>query len=169
MKRFTWRDLEDRDAQTICSFVASAREAFHAFPKASWPLTSEQILHVAYGRDGCTVFLDLGQVAGYANFYEVSPGEFCTLGNLMVSPAHRRKGLARFVVQTMAHKAFGEFGAREIRAGCFNDNVPAMLLYHRMGFKPVEIRPRKGPQGEDIFVVMMSRDLGAGSVEDWGE
>lgn len=41
---------------------------------------------------------------GYANLYNLEPGEQCWLGNMIVSPEYRGQGGALFLIQSMNYK-----------------------------------------------------------------
>jgi len=47
-----------------------------------------------------------GEVAGFANFYRWETGGACTIGNVIVSPAVRGRGVGRYLVETMIEIAF---------------------------------------------------------------
>lgn len=151
----TTRLLEEKDAATICTFVQSQEELFFFFPKAQYPLTPDQLVDGAGEREMPTVALMGDQVVGYANFIEVRPSLFCTLGNLVVDPSRRRRGVAAFLVQTMQQIASEAHGARFLRASCFSHNTAAYQLYHKLGFKPIGMAHRTSPSGEPVLLVHM--------------
>ena len=90
-KMFTHRLLEDKDLETICTFPQSVEELFFMFPKATHPLTPEQLLDIAENRHDLTVVLVNGVVAGYANFIEVHEGSHCSV-MLITLPTSNRAG-----------------------------------------------------------------------------
>ena len=149
------RPFEQGDADAICSFPASAEELFFMFPKAVYPLTPEQLIRAAAERHNPTVALVDGRVAGYINLVEARPRHYCALGNLVVDPAVRRKGVAQFLVKVMVETAVAQYAARFVRASCFSHNKGACNLYHKLGFRPSDLAQRLSPEGEPVLLVHM--------------
>jgi GNAT superfamily N-acetyltransferase len=149
------RPLEDGDADVICRLVQSAEERFFFFPEAADPLTAQQLLDGARDRKTPTVALLDDQIVGYANFIKARPNLFCTLGNLVVSPSHRRSGVATFLVNAMVQMAIDIYAARFVRVACFSHNTAGYQLYHGMGFRPTDMVPRPAPGGEIVLLVNM--------------
>lgn len=154
------RPFADEDALAISQFARSAEELFYCFPKATFPLNPELLIGEANRRQCPTVALLGGAVAGYVHFQEVRQRRFCAIGNLMVDPAHRRKGLAAYLIEAMASKAGREFGVRFVRASCFSHNSAAYQLYHKLGFRPADMVLRRAPDGEMWLLVHLHRRTG---------
>ena len=150
---FTHRPLEEADAGVICTFPQSCEELFFAFPAAAFPLTPKTLLDAAQERFSPTVVLSDGEVAGYANFIKVKEKGFCAIGNLMVHPNHRRKGVATYLVNLMVRQATELYCARFIRAACFSHNQAAYQLYHKLGFRPGEMAQRVTSDGTPVLLV----------------
>lgn len=72
-----------------------------------------------------------GQVLGFANFYQWQHGDFCALGNMMVAPAARGLGVARYLIGVMENLAREQYKARLMKISCFNANAAGLLLYTR--------------------------------------
>lgn len=87
------RKATDKDFATVCRFPRSARELFYMYPQGDFPLTEEQLAAVSAQRSDPTVVLCDGKVTGYANFYDVAPGNYCAIGNAVVSPRLRGRGM----------------------------------------------------------------------------
>lgn len=160
----THRPFENRDADIICGFTQSAEELFFAFPKAHFPLSPDALIAAARQRFSPTVVLQDGAVVGYANFIKVKDRGFCTLGNLMVHPDHRRVGVATFLVKKMMHIAFDTHCARFIRVACFSHNQAAYQMYHRLGFKPGEMEQRVTSDSTPVLLVNLYLHRGKGCV-----
>lgn len=156
---FGHRPLDPADLPVLCGFPADAQELFFMFPRASWPLTPEQLERAAAERREPTVFLCGSEVAGYANFLAWAGGDFCEVGNLVVGPAWRRRGLASRIMEVMQDKAREVFAARRFKVSCFSLNTGAMLLYARLGFMPTGIEPRNGPDGVPYAIVKFEKQL----------
>ncbi|MBB2493390.1 GNAT family N-acetyltransferase [Aquipseudomonas ullengensis] len=129
------RPADEADLAEVVGFVRNADELFYAFPRAHWPLSREQLLSAYHERQGNTLALLDGRAAGFANFYQSQPGEFCALGNLMIAPWARGAGVAQYLIGVMERLAERDFQARELRASCFNHNSAGLLLYARQGYQ----------------------------------
>lgn len=159
---FTHRPLEERDADLICGFVQSAEELFFAFPKATFPLMPDALIAAARQRFDPTVVLEDEVVVGYANFIKVKEKGVCAIGNLMVHPDHRRKGVATYLVKVMMRKAFETYCARFVRVACFSHNQAAYQLYHRLGFRPADLEQRVTADGTPVLLVNLYLHRGKG-------
>lgn len=149
----THRPLSEEDAEIICAFPQSEEELFFAFPKATYPLTRDALLQAARQRFSPTVAIDEGEVVAYANFIKVKEKGFCAIGNLMVHPDHRRKGVATFLVRRMVREATEVYCARFVRTACFSHNQAAYQLYHKLGFRPGEMEQRLTADGTPVLLV----------------
>ncbi len=162
----THRPLETADANSICTFPQSEEELFFAFPKATFPLTPETLLEAAEQRLSPTVALDNGEVVAYANFIKVKEKGFCAIGNLMVHPDHRRKGVASYLVNVMVRQATEIYCARFVRTACFSHNQAAYQMYHKLGFRPGEMQQRLTADGTPVLLVNLYLHRGKVSCDD---
>ncbi|MBP2314035.1 GNAT family N-acetyltransferase [Azospirillum soli] len=155
------RPLTDADIPRICAFPRDAKELYFLFPRASWPLTPEQVRASLAERRDPTVVLSDGTVVGYANFATFEEGRSASLGNVSVDPSMRRAGVAKYLLHAMIDRAFGHHGLPELVLRCFNTNTPALLLYGKLGFVPVAIEERTAPWNERIalFTMRMGREV----------
>ena len=131
------------DLQTVVGFPQNADELFFCYPKAVWPLDVE---------------LD-GRIAGFANFYQWQHGEFCALGNLMVAPWARSRGVAQYLVSVMERIAREHYKVPLMKVSCFNANAGGLLLYSRMGYRAVGIVERRAPDGSRVALVQLEKPL----------
>lgn len=154
-----FRPVQASDIPTLCAFAQSADEAFFFFPKCTWPLTPEQLAAaIAQRSDSCVVVED-GQVLAFANFYQWEQGGTCSLGNVLVAPAARGRGVARYLVERMMDVARQRHQAREMKVSCFNHNTAGLLLYPKLGFVPFGIVERQDPDGRRVALVQMRQAL----------
>lgn len=158
----THRPLADADIPRICTFPRDAEELYFLFPKATWPLTPDQVRESLAVRRDPTVVLRGGVVVGYANFATFEEGKSASLGNVSVDPNLRGTGIAAYLVQVMAERAIVHHGLPELVLRCFNTNTPALLLYRKLGFVPFAIEERQTPRGQRValFTMRLTR-------EDW--
>lgn len=140
------------DLDEVVRFVRNADELFYAFPRAHWPFTREQLAAAFAERRGNTLALLDGRPAGFANFYQSLPGDYCALGNLMIAPWARDQGVARYLIGVMERLASRDFDARELKVSCFNDNAAGLLLYARLGYRLTGLVERQRGQARVALV-----------------
>ncbi|QBF25256.1 GNAT family N-acetyltransferase [Pseudomonas tructae] len=153
----THRPVQDQDIAAICCFPQGPDELFYMFPKAKYPLTPAQLSEAIDQRSGSTVIEGDGVLLAFANFYKAEQGGVCALGNVVVAPAARGHGVARYLVQSMIELARRQFEAREVQVSCFNSNTAGLLLYPQLGFEPFAIEERQGPGGIRVALVQMKQ------------
>ena len=151
----TFRPVDEQDIARICSFARTQEEQFFFFPAATWPLTHEQLRDSIARRSDSTVIERDGQVVGFANFYRWETGGCCSIGNVVVSPAGRGRGVGRYLIEQMIQLAFTRHQAAEVTVSCFNQNVAGLLLYPQLGFQPYAIEERKNKKGIRVALIHM--------------
>jgi predicted GNAT family acetyltransferase len=92
------RAVEPNDLDYICSFPQSAEELYFIFPKATYPLTREQLATAIANRQHSTVLLADDSVIGFANFYHWQPQGCCKIGNFIVKAEYRGQGAGSFLL-----------------------------------------------------------------------
>lgn len=155
----SFRPVQASDIPTVCTFAQSADEAFFFFPKCTWPLTAEQLAAAVAQRSDSSVVVEDDQVLAFANFYQWEQGGTCSLGNVLVAPEARGRGVARYLVEQMIEVARSRHQAREMKVSCFNHNTAGLLLYPQLGFVPFGIEERQGPDGTRVALVQMRQSL----------
>ncbi|MFP3869315.1 MAG: ribosomal protein S18-alanine N-acetyltransferase [Syntrophobacteria bacterium] len=90
-------------------------------------------------------------VLGYICFWLVVDELHIT--NLAVHPAYRRRGIGRRLVLYALQQAC-EAGSRLAVVEVRRSNAGARLLYDRIGFEPVQERPRYYPEYRDAALVL---------------
>lgn len=149
------RPVAEKDIQLICDFPQNEDELFFLFPKAEFPLTPSQLQDaIAQRLDSTVVELD-GEVVAFANFYRWETGGICSIGNVIVSPATRGRGVGRYLIEQMTILAFSKHLATEVTVSCFNQNVAGLLLYPKLGFQPYAIEERKSRKGNPVALIHM--------------
>ena len=149
------RDAKREDFERIAAFPGDRREAFFMYPKGSYPFSAEMLYEVASKRLIPTVVLRDGEIVAYANAYDLAEGESCWIGNVIVSPKHRGQGAGKFLVETMIRRARDELGVREVRLVCHNVNTGALLLYHKLGFRPFGLKTVTDHENREIAGILM--------------
>jgi len=153
------RPFSRSDLKTICAFPQNMDELFYFFPKAAYPLTPGQLQTAIDKRSDSTVVELNGDVAGFANFYRWQDGT-CCIGNAVVSPLARGRGVAEYLIKTMMHLAGIKHAAKTIEVSCFNGNTAGILLYKKLGFSPFDIEERQDPKGERVALIHMRHQPG---------
>ncbi|NCC26329.1 MAG: GNAT family N-acetyltransferase [Deltaproteobacteria bacterium] len=149
------RPVRQNDLATICGFPRNAEELFHFFPKAEFPLTPERLQEAIDARSDSTV-VDLdGDPIAFANFYRWNFQGRCSIGNVVVAPAARGRGVAVFLVRHMIDLAFSKHEASEISVSCFNANTSGLLLYAKLGFEPFAMEERRDGSGRRLALLHM--------------
>lgn len=147
------------DLPEVVAFPQNADELFFCYPKAVWPLDVEQLAAaMAERRDSTVVLLD-GRVAGFANFYQWQQSDSCALGNLMIAPWARGRGVARYLVTTMEQLAREQHQATRMRVSCFNANSAGLLLYPALGYALRGLVERRDPQGARVALLQFDKAL----------
>jgi ribosomal protein S18 acetylase RimI-like enzyme len=153
------RQVQPADLPLICAFPRSEQELFLLFPKAIYPLTPEQLQESINARIEPTVVLCDGRVAGFANLYKCEPDKTCWIGNVVVDPDLRGKGIGTYLINTMTGIAVGKYRVKTIELFCMSHNVTGLFLYQRLGFKPDRFEERIDPQGNRIATIHMICDV----------
>jgi ribosomal protein S18 acetylase RimI-like enzyme len=151
----TYRPVQEADIPFICRFPQSEHELYFLYPKASYPLTIEQLKNSIDQRTDSTVVLLDDRVVGFANFYICEEGEKCAIGNVVVAPDTRGQGVGKYLIETMVQIAFTKHKAKEVHISCFNQNVAGLLLYQKLGFRPVAIEERIDKEGNRVALIHM--------------
>lgn len=151
----THRPVEAKDIEAICRFPQSADELFFLFPKATFPLAAWQLQEAIAQRSDATVVELEGEVVAFANFYRWEANGRCSIGNVIVSPGVRGRGVGRYLIERMIDTAFSRHQAAEVTVSCFNQNVAGLLLYPKLGFQPFAIEERQDKDGRRVALVHM--------------
>lgn len=159
MQNLTHRPLQDGDIETICGFPSSLEEVSFMFRDPAFPLPPDRLRAQLQARESPTVVLADGAVAGMASLYDCRKGERCSVGNVIVDPNRRGRGIARHLIEIMADIAASQYGAEQITLVCFNRNIGGLLLYTKLGFEPYAIEARQDPGGGPAAAIRMRRAL----------
>lgn len=147
--------IED-DFEGICRLIRSEDELFKVYPGGHYPLTIDQVRELSKFRKDLTVAVDeVRNVLGFANLYNFELGKTAFVGNVVIDPDYRGKGLGKSIVSHMLQKAFGKYNLPEVQISVFSENTPALLLYSGFGFIPYGIEERRDPRGRKVALVHM--------------
>ncbi len=149
------REVRPEDVPGLCAFPQSAEELYFLFPKAAFPLASWQLAESIAQRFGNTVVLDDEQLCGFANLFRREGLAGCAIGNVIVAPETRGRGVGRYLIEVMVRTALAGNHGEEVRISCFNGNVAGLLLYAKLGFAPFAVEPRVDHFGAKVALVHM--------------
>lgn len=153
------REVIPGDLAIICNFPQNENELFYMFPKAVFPLTVDQLKSSVDNRFDSTVVTVENDVAGFANFYEVKTHQYCSIGNVIVNPKYRGKGIATFLINVMENKAITKYKAKEVHISCFNLNIAGLLLYSKLGYIPYNIEKINAPNSQPVALIKMKKEV----------
>ena len=150
---FSCRAVEADDLPHICQFPQHADELFYIYPKATYPLTCDQLAKAIASRQQATVLLTNQEVIGFANFYHWEYGGGCKIGNFIIKAEYRGQGAGSFLLKHMMELARAHYDATHVEISCFNPNTHGLLFYTQHGFEPFHIEPRCTPSGKAIALI----------------
>ena len=147
------------DLAQIIDFYQDPDELFFCHPQTPWPLDVAQLQSsITEGRDNTLVLLD-GQAAGFANFQQWQHGRHCTLGNLIVAPWTRGRGVAQYLFEVMAQHARAHYQARLMTVSCLNTNSAALRLSLKLGFQVSGLMDRLDRQQQRVVLIQLQKQL----------
>ncbi|HEY0634809.1 MAG TPA: GNAT family N-acetyltransferase [Gammaproteobacteria bacterium] len=155
MNNVMFRAAHEGDYPAVAALVQGPQELFRVYPRGSYPLTVAQLRELARVRSDLTVALVNGTVAGFANLYDLVPGQQAFIGNVIVGHSWRGMGLGRALLNHMLAVAFGQYQLPQVKISVFCDNTPALLLYASLGFRPTSLEERRDPQGGRAVLLHM--------------
>ncbi|HEX8596169.1 MAG TPA: GNAT family N-acetyltransferase [Pseudomonas sp.] len=150
---FLHRPLEEKDIEVVCGMPQSVDELFYMFPRAIYPLTPPQLKDALDNHSDSTVVEMNGEVVGYANFSRCDFRGRCSLGNVIIAPKTRSRGVGRYLIGCMKDLAFDKHEAIEMTASCYNHNVPGLLFYPKLGFRPYAVDERRDKHGNRVALI----------------
>lgn len=138
-----FRPATTADYPAVCDLVTTPHESFLIWPAGQYPWTVDQIETLAQQRCELTAVVEDRQLIGFANLYDYVVQQHAFIGNIVIHPRHRGRGLGRRLVEHMLVLAFDKHRLKEARISVFADNGLALLLYARLGFAPYAMEERK--------------------------
>jgi ribosomal protein S18 acetylase RimI-like enzyme len=76
-----------------------------------------------------------------------------------VSLEHRGKGAAATLIHQIIELARNQLKVPRLLLVAHNTNLPALLFYPKLGFKPTSIGKMKNNRNETVAKIVMSLDL----------
>ena len=151
-----FREAVENDYAGICCLIKTEDELFMVYPNGHYPLTIDQVKKLSQIRKELTVAVDEeGEVIGFANLYNFERGKTAFIGNVVIDPGYRGKGLGKAIISHILEKAFGHYDLPEVQISVFSENTPALFLYSSFGFVPYGIEERCDPKGKRVALIHM--------------
>ena len=147
-----FRRIVEDDYRAICDLVATEEELFLFYAQGRFPLTVGQVGKLVARRMEPTVMDCDGSVAGFGNFYGYREGRSVVIGNVIIDPALRGRGLGRRFVQRMIDLAFDRYDLPSVKIHVYNRNLPALALYGELGFRPCAMKVKRDYAGERVML-----------------
>ncbi|MEJ2445652.1 MAG: GNAT family N-acetyltransferase [Exilibacterium sp.] len=138
----------------IARLIESPEELFLVHPKGSYPWDVAQLKKLAEDRPNFTVCIVQGEIAAFANLYNVVPGKSAFIGNVIVAEKHKGQGIGKTLTMHMVKICHQQYKAAPHLA-VFGFNSRALLMYAGLGFQPYAVEPRKNLKGEVVALIQM--------------
>lgn len=151
------RDARSTDFPAIARLITNPDELFRVFPAGSWPLDVRQIHRLAELRHNLTVGCMDNDIVAFANLYDLLPGKWAFIGNVVVHEAKRGNGIGHALLDHMLDLVFLKHALPEARISVFNDNAPALRLYKNLGFDEYDRESRKDPHNRQVTLLHLKR------------
>lgn len=150
-----FREATPSDYEAICKLVPTEQELFLVYPRGTYPLTVDQIKHLSEVRKELTVAIDGQDIVGFADLYDFDDRASAFIGNVVIDRSFRGRGIGKVLVIHMRNTAFSKYGLKEVHISVFSDNVPALLLYAKLGFMPYSIEERRNHNDQTVALIHM--------------
>ena len=153
------RKARQDDFKHICQIMTSEEELFLVYPKGTYPLTTEQLEHLAKVRQDLTVVTDQQKIIGFCSLFDFTPGTSAFIGNLIVDQTYRRRAIGKKMVAWLLELIFDRYDLPEAHLYVFSHNTPALALYTKFGFTSYDTIDWKDARGKshDLILMKLSR------------
>lgn len=149
------REAHKNDFEAVCGLVPTKEDLFLVYPKGDFPLTSEQLHFLSQSRKDLMVGIENNQVIGFANLYDLEPGQWAFIGNVVIDQKYRGRGFGRQIVEYMINLIFEKYNLPEARISVFSYNKPALSLYFNFGFCQYQKEIRQDPRDKNTTLIHM--------------
>lgn len=146
----------EEDYPAICRLVTSEEELFFMYPQGYFPFDVQQLHVLAEQRYELTVATVRETVVGFTNFYGLEEKHQAFIGNVIIEKTLRSCGIGRVMIGEMLKLGFEKYGLQKVNISVFSHNIPALLLYSRIGFTPVVLEEQHDFTGQKILMLHMT-------------
>lgn len=155
METLEYRRAIADDYDAISRLITSPQELFRVYPAGRYPFSREQVNHLALVRMELSVATVANKVVAFGNLYGYEPNQHIFIGNLIIDQVYRGNGLGKGLMQYLLKQVFYKYRLMEARISVFSDNIPALLLYTKLGFEPYQVEPRKNFEQQRVALLHM--------------
>ncbi|MBE9067052.1 GNAT family N-acetyltransferase [Leptolyngbya cf. ectocarpi LEGE 11479] len=138
----------------IGHLVTSPEELYLVCPNGHFPWDVEQLKTIAAKRHGLTVGIMDNRVVAFANLYDLVHQQSAFIGNVIVAPDYRGRGLGKTLIHHMINVCQDKYQTSP-HISVFNDNTRALLLYAELGFTPYSLEPRLNLHQDKVALIHM--------------
>ena len=151
-----FRPAVEEDYPSIGGLVTSEEELFFVYPKGHYPLDVQQLCVLARERHELTVAILNGKVVGFSNLYDLEAQKQAFIGNVIIEKTLRGYGIGRQMIGVMLRCCFETYGLSKVNISVFSHNIPALVLYSRLGFTPFAMEERLDFSGHTTIMIHMT-------------
>lgn len=146
--------VNDDHFDQIIKLIKTPEEMYLVYPSGTFPFDQRQLKKLQDTRAELTVGVVDGEVACFANLYDLTAGTSGFIGNIIVDSRHRAKGYGRLILSHMVEVLLGKYEA-EPHLSVFGYNIPAINLYKSFGFRPYDVELRDDFNGNPVALFHM--------------
>ena len=151
-----FRSAVEEDYPAICALVTSEEELFFVYPRGHYPFDVQQIRVLAGKRHELTVAIVKGKVVGFTNLYDMEATHQAFIGNVIIEKTLRGCGIGRKMIGVMLKFCFEKYHLSKVNISVFSHNIPALVLYSRLGFTPFDLEERQDFTGQTTVMIHMT-------------
>jgi RimJ/RimL family protein N-acetyltransferase len=151
-----FRPAGEEDYPAIGGLVTSEEELFCVYPRGHYPFDVQQIRVLARERHELTVAIVKGKVVGFTNLYDMEAQYQAFIGNVIIEKTLRGCGIGRKMIGVMLKFCFEKHCLPKVNISVFSHNIPALVLYSRLGFSPFDLEERQDFAGQKTVMIHMT-------------
>lgn len=158
METLDYRRAIADDYDAISRLITTPQELFRVYPAGHFPFSREQVNQLALVRMELSVATVASKVVAFGNLYGYEPNRHIFIGNLIIDRVYRGNGIGQGMMRYLLKQVFYKYRLMEARISVFSDNIPALLLYTKLGFEPYRVEPRKNFEKQRVALLHMKMD-----------
>ena len=143
--------------QAICRLVKTQEELFLISPSSHYPWCHQQLTNIVAHRSNPMVGIIDDRVVAFANLYDVEKNQSAFIGNIVVDPQLRNRGLGKSLTLYMMDICMQEHNAKP-HLSVFSYNTNALLMYHHLGFVPYQMESRRNYKNDTVALIHMRHE-----------
>lgn len=156
---------ENRDVVCICPLSAELVPAAAALSRLCFHADADEASLIAGFQNPanrCFAAVENGELVGFAGYFAAA--DQADILDVAVAPAHRRRGIARSLMETVLAEAEKD-GVQTVFLEVRASNTPAIALYTSLGFTPSGKRKNYYTDPREDAILMLCPLSSAGAAE----